>query len=177
MFTRPLTKTTSLNLTLGVALSLPMLVFAQSLPQEQARVISVTPVTKQITTSQQVCAPNQPSTLDSKATPQNSANCRIESTPQSITTYQVTYEYAGRQLTTEMANRPGKLLNIQVNIAVLGSPPDPIIAPPPGVVVPAGVSYEPPAYASPGADWKWVYDQRYGWGWSHPRYGWHRDWK
>lgn len=47
----------------------------------------------------------------------------------------------------------------------------PAYAPPPGVV------YVRPAYASPGAGYIWRYHRAYGWGWWHPRYGWHRGWR
>ena len=41
---------------------------------------------------------------------------------------------------------------------------------------PAGVAYVAPGYASPGAGYIWRYHRHYGWGWWHPRYGWHRRW-
>ncbi len=44
-------------------------------------------------------------------------------------------------------------------------------APPPNVV------YVRPAYASPGAGYIWRYHRRFGWGWWHPHYGWHRGWE
>jgi hypothetical protein len=45
-----------------------------------------------------------------------------------------------------------------------------------GYVVPAGVVYVAPTYASPGPGWGWEYNARFGWGWHHPQYGWHRGW-
>jgi len=45
-----------------------------------------------------------------------------------------------------------------------------------GYVAPAGVVYVAPTYASPGPGWVWEYHATYGWGWHHPRYGWHRGW-
>jgi hypothetical protein len=31
-----------------------------------------------------------------------------------------------------------------------------------------------PTYASPGPGYIWRYEPQYGWGWFHPRFGWHR---
>lgn len=54
------------------------------------------------------------------------------------------------------------------------------------VVVPArhyGAAVEPapvyvePAYASPGVGFVWKVHPRFGWGWYHPRMGWHRGWR
>ncbi|HEY8972649.1 MAG TPA: hypothetical protein VIN75_00425 [Burkholderiaceae bacterium] len=45
-----------------------------------------------------------------------------------------------------------------------------------GYVAPAGVVYVAPTYAAPGPEWRWEYHATYGWGWHHPRYGWHRGW-
>jgi hypothetical protein len=45
-----------------------------------------------------------------------------------------------------------------------------------GYVAPPGVVYVAPGYASPGPGWRWEYHQRYGWGWHHSQYGWHRGW-
>jgi len=47
----------------------------------------------------------------------------------------------------------------------------------PAYVAPAGVVYVAPTYASPGAGWAWEYHARYGWGWHHAQYGWHRGWQ
>jgi hypothetical protein len=43
-------------------------------------------------------------------------------------------------------------------------------------VAPAGVVYVAPTYAIPGPGWGWEYHARYGWGWHHRQYGWHRGW-
>jgi hypothetical protein len=40
----------------------------------------------------------------------------------------------------------------------------------------AAAVYVAPTYASPGPGWNWEFHARYGWGWHHPRYGWHRGW-
>ena len=53
----------------------------------------------------------------------------------------------------------------------------PAPVPPPGVVVPAGVVYVGPTYATPGPGYAWRYHAHYGWGWYHPEYGWHRGWR
>jgi hypothetical protein len=47
---------------------------------------------------------------------------------------------------------------------------------PPEVVAPAGVVYVAPTYAMPAPGFVWSYHARYGWGWRHPRQGWHRGW-
>jgi len=44
-------------------------------------------------------------------------------------------------------------------------------APPPGVV------YFAPTYAIPGPGYAWRHHGRYGWGWQHPRRGWHHGWR
>jgi hypothetical protein len=54
--------------------------------------------------------------------------------------------------------------------------------PPPGVVeqgyaAPPGVVYVQPTYAIPAPGYAWQYNARFGWGWHHPRYGWHRGWR
>ena len=55
--------------------------------------------------------------------------------------------------------------------------PAPVAVAPPGVVVPAGVVYVGPTYVSPGPGYVWSHHARYGWGWHHPRGGWHRGWR
>lgn len=60
-----------------------------------------------------------------------------------------------------------------------------IVAPPnaqpayvqPAYSAPPGVVYVQPTYASPGVGYVWEYHPHYGWGWRHPRYGWHRGWR
>lgn len=39
---------------------------------------------------------------------------------------------------------------------------------------PAGVAYVAPTYPIPGPGYRWAYRANFGWGWYHPRYGWHR---
>jgi len=58
-----------------------------------------------------------------------------------------------------------------------------VVAPAPGYAygadgyyAPAGVVYVAPTYVAPGPGWGWRYHAEYGWGWYHPRYGWHRGW-
>jgi hypothetical protein len=51
------------------------------------------------------------------------------------------------------------------------------VAPPVAVVAPPGVVYARPAYPLPGPGYAWAYHPRYGWGWHHPAYGWHRGWR
>jgi hypothetical protein len=59
---------------------------------------------------------------------------------------------------------------------VVAPAPGPVAVAPPGVVVPAGVVYVAPTYAVPAPGYTWRYNARYGWGWYHPTYGWHRGW-
>ncbi|MDR6539752.1 hypothetical protein [Variovorax soli] len=44
-------------------------------------------------------------------------------------------------------------------------------------VAPAGVAYVAPVYAMPAPGYVWEYHPRFGWGWRHPVYGWHRGWR
>ncbi|MEX8520951.1 MAG: hypothetical protein AB3X44_20805 [Leptothrix sp. (in: b-proteobacteria)] len=52
-----------------------------------------------------------------------------------------------------------------------------VIAPRPyrAVEAPAPV-YVEPSYPSPGVGWLWEFHSTFGWGWHHPRFGWHRGW-
>jgi uncharacterized protein YcfJ len=111
---------------------------------------------------------------------QNVTTCSTQNVIQNVTSYQVTYEYAGHQYSVEMANPPGPSVNVQVSITVQGAVPPqaPVLAPPPpGVMAPVGVTYIAPTYGSPGVGWVWEYNARFGWGWHHPRYGWHQGWR
>ncbi len=49
-----------------------------------------------------------------------------------------------------------------------------VAEPRPGVYVPAGVVYVAPDYDVPGPGYYWDYNVGIGWGWWHPRHGWHR---
>ena len=87
--------------------------------------------------------------------------------------YNVVYEYAGRQYTTQMNNDPGSQLTIQViptnadmQVYTTPAPPPPVIvqAPvqarnyPPVVVTPVyrpPVYYSPPAYGLPTVNFRW----------------------
>jgi hypothetical protein len=51
------------------------------------------------------------------------------------------------------------------------APVGPTYAPPPGEV------YVAPTYESPGVGYVWEFHPRFGWGWHHPQYGWHRGWQ
>lgn len=42
---------------------------------------------------------------------------------------------------------------------------------------PPGVVYVAPTYVMPGPGYVWQFNARYGWGWHHPRHGWHRGWR
>lgn len=49
-----------------------------------------------------------------------------------------------------------------------------VVAPVPGLYLPAGVRYVAPAYPAPQPGYFWNYDVTIGWGWWHPNRGWHR---
>jgi hypothetical protein len=46
-----------------------------------------------------------------------------------------------------------------------------VYGPPPGVVV------VQPTCVLPALGYVWGYHARFGWGWRHPQYGWHRGWR
>ena len=73
-----------------------------------------------------------------------------------------------------------KSLSIVVAGLALAAVSGCIVAPAPGYesgyAAPPGVVYVAPTYVSPGPGWGWQYHAQYGWGWHHPRYGWHRGW-
>lgn len=48
---------------------------------------------------------------------------------------------------------------------------EPAYGPPPGVV------YVTPTYAMPAPGYVWQFHPQFGWGWRHPRHGWHRGWR
>jgi hypothetical protein len=64
-------------------------------------------------------------------------------------------------------------------VAVAPPPPPVIVAPPRAVVVappavaPVGVAYVAPVGIAPAAGYLWRYHVGVGWGWWHPRLGWH----
>jgi len=47
----------------------------------------------------------------------------------------------------------------------------------PAYGAPPGVAYMAPTYDIPGPGYVWAYHARFGWGWHHPQYGWHRGWQ
>lgn len=47
----------------------------------------------------------------------------------------------------------------------------------PAYTAPPGVVYVAPTEVAPAPGYVWAYHQRYGWGWHHPQYGWHRGWR
>lgn len=49
--------------------------------------------------------------------------------------------------------------------------------PPHGVVVPRGIVYVAPSYPAPAPGFVWSHHSHHGWGWHHPRRGWHRGWR
>jgi hypothetical protein len=50
------------------------------------------------------------------------------------------------------------------------------IVAPPRVYVPAAPVYVAPAYPVPAPGYVWAHHPRYGWGYRHSSYGWHRGW-
>ena len=101
--------------------------------------------------------------------------------------YNVVYEYAGRQYTTQMNSDPGPQVSIQVtpaNTDVLvyttPAPPPPVIvqAPPqtriypPVVVTPVyrpPVYYSPPVYGTPAVNFRWSSGGNHGYNYGHQR--------
>ena len=47
----------------------------------------------------------------------------------------------------------------------------------PEYVVPPGVVFIAPTYALPAPGYYWRHHPRFGWGWRHRGYGWHRGWR
>ena len=54
---------------------------------------------------------------------QNQTTCTVQNTAQSVTVYQVVYEYAGKQYSVEMPNDPGSSILVQVSPAPQGVAP------------------------------------------------------
>jgi hypothetical protein len=44
-------------------------------------------------------------------------------------------------------------------------------------VAPPGVVYVAPTYVTPAPGYAWQHHPHFGWGWRHPRHGWHRGWR
>ena len=81
--------------------------------QEVGRVISSTPVTRDVGVPQQQCAPD--------ASPRDA--CRSVTNFESRTIgYKVVYEYAGKQYTTHLREDPGATVNLQITPAVASQP-------------------------------------------------------
>ena len=81
--------------------------------QEVGRVISSTPVTREVGMPQQQCAPD--------ASPRDA--CRSVTNFESRTIgYKVVYEYAGKQYTTQLREDPGATVNLQITPAVASQP-------------------------------------------------------
>ncbi len=153
--------------------------FFASYAQEQARVVSSTPIVKQFYTPQQVCGTSQVGVVEpksgagaalgavaggligstmgggagqaastaigmiggavvgnnmeaSRVDTQNVTTCTTQNTLQSVTVYQVVYEFGGKQYNAEMQNDPGQFVTIQINPIAQGQMPPVGSAPPPG---------------------------------------------
>ena len=76
-----------------------------------------------------------------------------------------------------------KILNIRLltATAALATALSGCVVAPVGVrpvyAAPAGVVYVAPTYAIPAPGYAWGYHGYNGWGWHHPRYGWHSGWR
>lgn len=115
-----------------------------------------------------------------------------------VVAYNVVYEYAGRQYTTQMNSDPGSHLNIQitptnaqVQVYTTPAPPAPVVthAPihvrtyPPVIVAPAhrpplyyNSPYNPPMYGLPTVNFRWDHGGHRGRGQGHHRkHGHHAD--
>lgn len=153
--------------------------FCASYAQQQARVVSSTPIVKQFYTPQQVCGTSQVGVVEpksgagaalgavaggligstmgggagqaastaigmiggavvgnnmeaSRVDTQNVTTCTTQNTLQSVTVYQVVYEFGGKQYNAEMQNDPGQFVTIQINPIAQGQMPPVGSAPPPG---------------------------------------------
>lgn len=153
--------------------------FCASYAQQQARVVSSTPIVKQFYTPQQVCGTSQVGVVEpksgagaalgavaggligstmgggagqaastaigmiggavvgnnmeaSRVDTQNVTTCTTQNTLQSVTVYQVVYEFGGKQYNAEMQNDPGQFVTIQINPIAQGQMPLVGSAPPPG---------------------------------------------
>lgn len=104
-----------------------------------------------------------------------------------VTAYNVIYEYAGKQYSTQLPNDPGPTLPVRISPAIAAAPPvltaPPVVAPvqlsaPVVVTQPYPVGYPPVYYAppvyygAPAVSFRWSY----GGGWGGHRHH-HRDWR
>ena len=81
--------------------------------QELGKVISSTPVTREVGVQQKQCAPD--------ASPRDP--CRSVTNFETRTIgYKVVYEYAGKQYTTQLADDPGATVSLQITPAVAARP-------------------------------------------------------
>jgi len=71
-----------------------------------------------------------------------------------------------------------KIVTLVPALLIAGAFSGCVVAPvAPAYSAPAGVVYVAPTYAVPGPGYVWAYHARFGWGWHHPQYGWHRGWR
>jgi hypothetical protein len=99
------------------------LVSGFAVAQEVGKVISSTPMTREVGLQQKQCAPD--------AGPRDA--CRsVTSFERQTIGYSVVYEYAGKQYTTQMPADPGPTVSLQITPAVASRPTDQ-----PSVVAPA----------------------------------------
>jgi uncharacterized protein YcfJ len=141
--------------------------------------------------------------IESESAPvvRTATNCTQQVTYENrVVAYNVVYDYAGRQYTTQMSNDPGSHLNIQVTptasqmqVYTTPIPPAPVVthAPihvrtyPPVIVTPVHrppVYYNPPlhhnspVYGLPTVNFRWESGGHHGRGHGHPRrHGHHGD--
>ena len=81
--------------------------------QEVGKVISSTPVTRDTGVQQQQCAPD----ASSRDACRNVANAQKQTIG-----YKVVYEYAGKRYTTQLAENPGKTINLQISPVASAQP-------------------------------------------------------
>ena len=193
--------------------------FCASYAQEQARVVSSTPIVKQFYTPQQVCGTSQVGVVEpksgagaalgavaggligstmgggagqaastaigmiggavvgnnmeaSRVDTQNVTTCTTQNTLQSVTVYQVVYEFGGKQYNAEMQNDPGQFVTIQINPIAQGQMP-PVGSAPPSGSAPIGaptiastIIAPTPAYV--GAPYPYAYPYPYPYGYAPP---------
>lgn len=153
----------------GIAMACAFASFGVSAQQtDTGRVISARPVVQNVPVPRQVCS-GQPPVCTTQTFNENRA-----------VAYDVTYEYAGRQYTTQMASDPGPTIRLQIGPVAAG----PMNAPPPAQTAPTEVpaativgqdeatvvGVAPAAYPYPYPVYE-PYPYPYAYGYPYPYYG------
>ena len=163
----------SIRFSLTLAALLGAVVAAQA--QEVGRVISSTPMMQKVDVQRQVCAGNAADAAVSSSA--GKSNCTIQTVAENRTTYNVVYEYAGRQYQAQMAQDPGATVQLQVtpvgaagdasNTAAANAPvtPPTYVADANGQVYPVGSAgtyvAAPAVYAAPYPYYSYPYAYGY----------------